>query len=115
MAEKVGRPTVMTKKAIQKLEDAFMRGMTDREACIYANIATSTLYNYCNENPDFSERKETLKQNPTLKARLNVVEAIEQGNVGLSLWWLERKARDEFSTKQTIDADIAVKRLEDVL
>ena len=115
MADEVGRPTVMTNEVLQKLEYAFMRGMTDRQACLYANIATSTLYNYCNENPDFSERKETLKQNPTSKARLNVTKAIEQGDVSLSLWWLERKARDEFSTKQNIDADIAVKRLEDVL
>lgn len=115
MAEDVGRPTVMTEEVIQKLEYAFMKGMTDREACIYANIATSTLYNYCNENPSFSERKEELKQHPTAKARLNVVEAIEKGDEDMSKWWLERKAKDEFSTKQTVDGEIKVKRLEDVL
>lgn len=115
MADEVGRPTVMTNEVIQKLELAFLKGMTDREACVYADIATSTLYNYCNENPSFSERKETLKQQPTAKARINVTEAIERGDIGLSCWWLERKARDEFSTKQNIDADVGVKRLEDVL
>lgn len=115
MAEKVGRPTVMTKDVLQKLEYAFMRGLTDLEACDYADIGTTTLYNYCEENPAFRERKEELKQHPTAKARLNVAEAIEGGDVDISKWWLERKVKDEFSTKQTVDGEIKVKRLEDVL
>lgn len=115
MAEKVGRPTVMTEEVLQKLEYAFMRGLTDLEACLYANIGTTTLYNYCDENPAFRERKEELKQHPTAKARLNVTEAIENGNEDLSKWWLERKVKDEFSTKQEVSGDIKVKRLEDIL
>lgn len=103
---KVGRPTVMTEETIQKLEYAFMRGLTDLEACLYADISKSTLYNYCEENPEFMDRKEELKQHPTAKARLNVTEAIENGNEELSKWWLERKAKAEFSTKQEISADI---------
>jgi hypothetical protein len=106
MAEKVGRPTVMTEETIQKLEYAFMRGLTDLEACLYANISKSTLYNYCEENPEFMERKEELKQHPTAKARLNVTEAIENGNEDLSKWWLERKAKSEFSTKQEVSAEV---------
>ena len=106
MAEKVGRPTVMTEDTIHKLEYAFMRGLTDLEACLYANISKSTLYNYCEENPEFMDRKEELKQHPTAKARLNVTEAIEKGDTDLSKWYLERKAKDEFSTKQTVEADV---------
>jgi hypothetical protein len=106
MENKVGRPTVMTQEVLQKLEYAFMRGLTDVEACLYADIGTTTLYNYCEENPEFRERKEELKQHPTAKARLNVTEAIENGNEDLSKWWLERKAKDEFSTKQEVKADV---------
>lgn len=105
MADKVGRPTVMTDDVLQKLEYAFIHGLTDLEACLYADIGTTTLYNYCEENPQFRERKEELKQHPTAKARLNVTEAIENGNEDLSKWWLERKAKNEFSTKQEIQAD----------
>ena len=112
---KVGRPTVMTEEVLQKLEYAFMRGLPDVEACLIAGIGTTTLYNYCEENPNFRERKEELKQHPTAKARLNVTEAIENGNEELSKWWLERKAKNEFSTKQTIDGDIKVSRLEDLI
>lgn len=106
MAEKVGRPTVMTEEVLQKLEYAFMRGLSDVEACLYANIATSTLYNYCNDNPYFMERKEELKKYPTAQAKLNVTEAIENGDTDISKWYLERRAKDEFSTKQEIAADV---------
>ena len=115
MENKVGRPTVMTEEVLQKLEYAFMRGLSDVEACLYADIATTTLYNYCEKNPEFRERKEELKQHTTAQAKLNVAEEIENGNVEQSKWWLERKAKDEFSTKQTVDGELKVKRLEDVL
>lgn len=112
---KVGRPTVMTEEVVQKLEYAFMRGLTDIEACSYADISRSTLHNYCEENPEFLHRKEELKQHPTAKARLNVTEAIEKGDADMSKWWLERKAKDEFSTKQTVEGEIKVTKLEDLL
>lgn len=107
MAEnKVGRPTVMTKYVLDKLEMLFAKGLTDREACLIADINPSTLYNYCNENPEFLERKELLKEKVKIKAKLNVEEAIESGDVDLSKWYLERKAKDEFSVKQMIEADV---------
>lgn len=97
-----GRPTVMTAEVIQKLEYGFAKSLTDAECCDYAGIAPATLYNYCNENPEFSEKKELLKQRPKITAKFNVAEAIEQGDVDLSKWYLERKAKDEFSTKQDV-------------
>ena len=106
MENKVGRPTVMTEETLQKLEYAFIHGLTDVEACLYADIGTTTLYKYCDANPEFGERKEQLKQHPTAKARLNVAEAIESGDKETSKWWLERKAKSEFSTKQEIQADV---------
>lgn len=66
---KGGRPTKMTNDTVNKLEEAFSWGCTDVEACLYAGISKPTLYDYIKENPSFSDRKESLKQNPTLKAR----------------------------------------------
>lgn len=114
MAE-VGRPTVMTEDVVKKLEYAFMRGLSDTEACLFADISRATLYNYCNDNPEFLDRKEELKKHPTAKAKLNITEAIENGDEDMSKWWLERRAKDEFSTKQTIDGELKVKKLEDIL
>lgn len=102
---KEGRPTVMTKETIQKLEDGFLKGYSDREACLYADIATSTLYLYCKENPDFSERKEQLKDHVKMRAKTNIHKAIvEDSNLSLSQWYVERKD-PEFRTKQDITTD----------
>jgi hypothetical protein len=96
----------MTEDVLAKLEYGFMKGLTDLECCLYAGISKDALYDYCNKYPEFSERKETLKKQPSVKAKLNVTEAIEQGDVDLSKWYLERKNKDEFSLKQQIEADV---------
>ncbi len=107
-----GRPTVMTQDIIYKLEEAFIIGASDKEACLVANISMSTLYKYCQEFPEFSERKEELKDTPKYKARFNVSKAINEGDKQLSQWYLERKVKDEFAqrTEQTGDKgkDISV-------
>lgn len=104
--KKVGRPTVMTPDVLQKLEYGFMKGLTDEQCCSFADIAPSTLYNYCASKPKFMEKKEQLKNNPSVKAKMNIVEAIEGGNVEVSKWYLERKEKGEFSTKQEVAADV---------
>lgn len=99
----MARPTKMTNEVIQKLEDSFVKGMSDREACTYVNICPQTLYNYCNDNPDFLERKERLKDTPKIRAKINIAKALEDGDKEMSKWYLERKAKDEFSTKQAFE------------
>ncbi|WP_230334267.1 hypothetical protein [Streptococcus suis] len=37
MKNKGGRPTKMTQGTVKKLEEAFLRGLSDEEACLYAN------------------------------------------------------------------------------
>lgn len=107
MAEnKVGRPTVMTEAMISKLELLYAQGLSDREACFVAGISTTALYDYCNEHPEFAERKELLKEQPKINAKMNIAVAIESKDIDMSKWYLERKAKDEFSTKQIIDADV---------
>lgn len=101
--KKMARPRKITKAIVQKLEEGFLRGLTDREACLYADVRLSTFYDYCRENEEFSERKELLKDQVKMRAKLNVTDSINRGNIDLSLWYLERKARDEFSTKQEIE------------
>ena len=103
---KGGRPTVMTPETLKKLEYGFLKGMNDLECCLYADISRQALYDYCNKNPEFTDRKEALKKRPAIAAKLNITEAIESGDVELSKWYLERRSKDEFSTKQEITADV---------
>lgn len=71
MAKKsnAGRPTKMTETTVKKLEEAFLMGCSDVEACLFANISKQTLYNYQEANPEFVDRKETLKSNPVMLSR----------------------------------------------
>ena len=63
----MARPRKITKETVQKLEEGFLMGLSDREACIYADIAVSTLYNYCKKHKEFSERKELLQNEVEIK------------------------------------------------
>ncbi len=90
-----GRRSVMTKDAIAKLEQAFAYGCSDREACCYADISVDALYDYQKINPDFTKRKELLKERPVLKARKSIVEHLEE-DPKLALEFLRKKKKDEF-------------------
>lgn len=86
-----GRPTKMTPEVIQKLEDAFTWGCNDLEACCYADISKSTLYDYCVANPEFSERKETLKNNVTMKAKRIIDNALNGDDIITAHKVIDRK------------------------
>ena len=89
----------MTPEVVSKLEYAFSKSFTDEQACFHVGIGRNCLNRYCIENPEFRDKKEALKKNITLKAKLNVVESVESGELSASKWWLERKNKDEFSLR----------------
>jgi hypothetical protein len=110
-----GRPSVMTKQVLQKLREAFSIGAPDREACIYANVSESTLYNYCKKNNDFLEEKEELKEVPILQARSNIALALKSKSVGDSWQYLIRKRKAEFADMKVeaqIEAPLTIDDLE---
>ena len=76
-SKKGGRPSVITDEVLRKLEEAFENGATDSEACGLAGISRSTLYLYCNQNQDFSDRKENLKSMPAYHAKVSILKAIK--------------------------------------
>lgn len=97
--ETAGRKTIMTPEIISKLEQAFSMGCTDLEACFFANIGKSTLYNYQDRHPEFVERKEQLKQRLIFQARTVIASALSNNDENTAKWYLERKKKDEFSTR----------------
>lgn len=108
--EKRGRKTIMTPEIIDKLEQAFSMGCSDLEACLHANIGKTTLYNYQNENPEFVERKEQLKEKLVLKARTVIAEALNRKDENTAKWYLERKRKDEFGAKPENEININIKQ-----
>lgn len=98
--KKTGRPTVITEEVLRKLEGAFSMGCGDREACLLADISMTALYSYQERHPAFTERKALLKEKPILKARGTVLQALSIPEH--AEWFLERKAKHEFSTRSDV-------------
>lgn len=98
---KGGRPTKMTPETIKKLEEAFLMGCSDLEACLYADITHQTLYTYQKGNDEFLERKKKLKENPVMIARKTVLQGIEKDSK-LAFDYLKAKKSDEFAEKKNI-------------
>lgn len=94
-----GRPTVMTPEVVNKLEQAFSMGCSDLEACLFADISKQTLYDYQAKNPEFADRKAMLKETLILKARSVIATSLNNKDENTAKWYLERKAKNEFSTK----------------
>lgn len=97
----MGRPTVMTEETIRKLEAAFAYGASDEDACFYAGIGKTALYDYCQEHPEFAERKEGLKTRPVMKALETVVGSL--GDPEHAKWYLSRKRKKDFSERIETD------------
>lgn len=100
--KKTGRPTKMTDEVIAKLEQAFALGCSDREACLYADIAPSVLYRFQTAHPEFRERKAVLKEKPVLKARIASDKLLTEGDPVHTRWFLEHRKADEFNTRAEI-------------
>lgn len=94
---KGGRATVMTPVVLAKLEEAFAWGCSDVEACLWAGIATKTMYLYQEKHPEFLQRKQELKETPILLARQSVIKGVKR-DPKIALDFLSRKKKDEFGT-----------------
>ena len=90
--EKLLKPTKEEKEDVKKkLEQAFLAGCTDVEACCYADISRSTLHNYCESNDGFMDRKETLKNQPVMQARFIVNRHLDEGDLATANRVIDRK------------------------
>lgn len=110
---KVGRPSVMTPEIINKLEQAFSMGCGDLEACLYADLTPSVLYRYQESHPEFKERKAMLKEKLILKARTVIADALNRKDENTAKWYLERKRKDEFSTRQETSGIMGLMKVEE--
>lgn len=86
-----------TPEVLNALKQAFATDSTIAEACFYAGIAESTYYSWKKENPELMEEIERLRLTPILKARQTVINGLD--TFQNAAWFLERKRKDEFSTK----------------
>lgn len=97
--QKIENPEV-----VKKLEEAFSLDCSIWEACFYADISRQTYYNLIKEAPKLLDRFNALRNKPVLIARQEVVKGMKD-NPDLALKYLERKRKDEFSTKTEVNAN----------
>lgn len=100
-----GRPTKMTPETLQVLEKYFAQGFNDAEACLMADIGTSTLYRYMKNNPEYRERKRVLKRKPIMQAKINVNKKLNEGCINTSTFVL--KTRDSENYSETVNNKIS--------
>ncbi len=92
-----GRPTVLTKPTVLKLEQALKDGFSIEMACYVSDISRSTYYANLQTDTDFMNKMELAQSWATERAKQVVIQAIDKGNLKAAQWWLERKLRAEFS------------------
>jgi len=98
--KKVGRPTVMTKEVLAKLDDLFCRGYSDFDAYKTVGISKDAFYDYCDANPEYSEKKEWLKKRDVLISKNIMYDRLVIYQCpATARFVLERKAKDEYSTR----------------
>lgn len=91
----------MTPECVMKLEEIFALDGTVEEACFFADISRNTFYEWMKEHPELNDRFEALRNNPVLLARRSVIDGLTDPE--LALKYLERKRRNEFSTRTETD------------
>jgi arylamine N-acetyltransferase len=92
-----GRPTVINKATVQKLEQALKDGFSVARACSLSGISRSTYYAHLQTDTDFMDKMELSQAWATERAKQVVIQAIDKGDLKAAQWWLERKSRSEFS------------------
>ncbi len=105
----------MTPETVNKLEEAFLLGCTDEEACLFAGISKPTMYAYQNGNEDFLNRKEVLKQNPFLQARRVQMNDLLEGNSTIAQKVLDRKEGSKVAVTGADGGPVEVTRIERVI
>lgn len=101
-----GRPSSVTPEKVSKLEQAFSIGASVKEARNYAKISRSSYYRFITDNPEFRERFEDLQTTPILKALESVYSDLD--NVETAKWLLERRRKDEYSTRQELGGEVKI-------
>ena len=95
--------------------EAWENGLSDREAAFRASrredtddITAEDIRIWCKDDPEIGELRANLISDLLSSAKLTVADAVKEGDVKTAKWYLERKAADEFSTKQAVAFEGAV-------
>ena len=98
-----GRPTKLTDEVRRKIEEVAALDGSVEEMAYYSGVHRTTLYNWLQEDKDFFDRIQELRERPILKARQTVVKHLEDPNNAFK--YLEKKRRKEFGQNIDVTTD----------
>lgn len=99
MAVAVGRPTKYTEQRVERILQAIRDGNYMETAARLAGIAPSTLYEWRNEFPDFSEAVETARAEAE-ERNIATIQAAAPQQWQAAAWWLERSFPDRYGRRE---------------
>jgi len=99
-----GRPEAITPDKVKEFKTAFSNGLTIDQACIFTKISKQTYYNHSERHPSFVDEMNAVRKSVDIKAKMNIVNKIKEGDDISSKWWLERKCKEEFSLRNELTA-----------
>jgi len=92
---------VKTRKELEtilaKLKAAWLSGCNSVEACAFAGINRRALYRYMEKHPELIEERDNAQLNPKIVAKMALLTQMQSGDGNLSLQYLERVSKEEFS------------------
>ena len=101
--------------------EAWENGLSDREAAFFASknedsdeITADDVRLWCKDDPEVGELRANLQSGLLSKAKIKIAESLDSDDreaIRTARWYLERKAADEFSTKQAVAFEGAVVEL----
>lgn len=107
--DKAGRPTVMTKLVLAKLEEAYKIGCPHREAAFWAGISESTLMRYKAADEDFDSIVEAWREENSIEARRNISTAIKTNHSLEDSWmYLRAHKKQEFAEQKNLSVNANV-------
>lgn len=90
---------------IKTLYKAWELDLTDKQACIYANIGMDRLKALYDRYPDLINEKQLLKETPMTKVKKILNKSLDEGNIDTAKWYAKNKASNEFSEKNIVEQD----------
>lgn len=107
------KPKDVKDAAWREVVGAWKNGLSNQEAAYRASkvgehITAKDIAKWISDNPEIGNLRAMLELDLRSAAKMTVADAIKDGDVKTSKWYLERKAADEFSTKASIEFENAV-------
>ncbi len=99
---KMGRPSAITAVKEEIFAKAFRDGATVLEASKAAEVSPDAYYDRMTKDPDFADKMNLSKEYVTEFAKALLSRKIQRGDTETAKWWLERKAKKEFSSRTEV-------------